>query len=87
MFYLILTGDSSYVSHSVEGILKPDKGSQGKEQETGIDFLYPPRLLYLFVLCCDGLGEQASKCFTFATDWMGFGKKGFEARASKEKKL
>ena len=87
MFYLILIGNSSYVSHSVEGLLKPDKGSQGQEQEPGIDFLYPPRLFYHFVLYCDGLGEQASKCFTFSTDRMGFGEKGFEARASKEKKL
>ncbi|KAI4529515.1 hypothetical protein MG293_020193, partial [Ovis ammon polii] len=34
VFYLILTGDSSYVSHSVEGILKPDKGSQGSKMST-----------------------------------------------------
>lgn len=82
-------GNSSYVSYSVEDILKPDKGSQGKEQETGIDFLYPhhppPVSSYLFVLYYDGLGGQANKCFTFATDLMGFGKKGFEAYARKEK--
>jgi len=51
-----------------------------------ISFIHPD-FFYHFVLYYDGLGEQASKCFTFSTDWMGFGEKGFEARASKEKKL
>lgn len=51
MFYLILIGNLSYVSYSVEDMLKPDKGSQGKEQETGIDFLYPPQSLRIFLYC------------------------------------